>query len=129
MRKSEISRTKLHHALRFVLGDWQVAAALALCAAAACSLDHDVDVTIGLDDSCIACLPICSPDPIDPVGETRVYHCVTDRGAPCIGCRVGCLAGRTLMCEMDGPHCEQELGDGIEFVPTICVLDEGARRR
>lgn len=89
----------------------------ALLAVLVCGCSLDVDHTIGvdvdwLDSDCITLLPVCS---------AAGYECHDAEGRDYPECKVGCVAGRALVCHADGPHCVQDFVGSEETVPTLCL--------
>lgn len=95
-----------------------------MTASCGCTVDlnhnfDDIGIGVGVEGECLQCIPICT------TGSFDRHKCVqADDGSPCTECRTACVGGRTLMCEEDGPHCYQLVGDGEIDVPVVCVLEE-----
>lgn len=86
---------------------------VALLALAACSMEHDVTITVDIDDACLACVPACDGDG---------YSCETWEGEPCPGCFAGCIGGSAIACGADGEVvCSNTLGDEMPQVPSLCL--------
>ena len=81
----------------------------------ACTLPIELDVGIGVDlnDPCLTRLPSCGP--------ITGYVCENADGTDDLDCEVACVAGRTLVCEEDGPTCLQRVGEDELWVPVICI--------